>query len=53
MLIAAAMVVTHASSGYTFGQAIPITPIGSGTASVTVRDGVPWTAPSYLSAQAA
>src|SRR5262245_16353109 len=43
---------TQPSSGYSSGQATPITPIGSGAASVTVRNGTPWIAPSYLSAQA-
>ncbi len=41
------------SSGYSSGQAIPITPTGSFMARVTFRTGVACTAPSHLSAQAA
>ena len=44
---------TKPSSGRSSGQTSPITPIGSGIASVTLRRGVRCTSPSYLSAQAA
>src|SRR5438445_714181 len=44
---------TNPNRGSASGQAMPITPMGSFMASVTPRIGVWWTAPSYLSAQAA
>ena len=53
MAIAGASSETKPSSGASSGQTMPITPIGSCSASVTSRSGVPCTAPSYLSAQAA
>ncbi len=44
---------TKPSSGASSGQRMPITPQGSCIASVTWRDFVACTWPSYLSAQAA
>ena len=41
------------SKGYSSGQAMPMTPIGSFIARLTPRKGGRWTLPSYLSAQAA
>src|SRR3712207_6857848 len=43
----------RSSSGAASPHAMPITPMGSFIASVTLRMGAAWTRPSYLSAQAA
>ena len=53
MAIAGMTSETKASSGASSGQTMPMTPHGSFIASVTWRERVAWTAPSYLSAKPA
>lgn len=53
MAIAGSTSDTNDNSGCSSGQTTPITPHGSFIASVTWRDLVEWTAPSYLSDWAA